>query len=110
MDGLTESYARVRWKGDHHREAKASVQIETHHWNIVIGLRVRNVESNVSGTCNREEAIQCGIWLIWNVCICVIYITVFPLKLDVPCKNCTRYKIMTMTFWRDWRLPTPLES
>jgi hypothetical protein len=46
-----ESYARVRWKGGHHREAKASVQMEMHHWDILI-------ESNVSGICNCEEATQ----------------------------------------------------
>jgi hypothetical protein len=29
---------------------------------------------------------------------------------DVPHKNCTWYKIMTMIFWKDWQLPTPLNS
>jgi hypothetical protein len=30
------------------------------------------------------------------------------LKVDVRHKNCTWYKIMTMTFWRNWWLPTRL--
>jgi hypothetical protein len=34
--------------------------------------------------------------------------TLLSLKVDVQLKNCAWYKIMTMTFWRDWRLPTPL--
>jgi hypothetical protein len=46
----------VYWKGGHHREAKASVQMESHHWDIVIGLRGGNIESNISGICNHEEA------------------------------------------------------
>jgi hypothetical protein len=39
-----------------------------------------------------------------------IHVTLLSLKVDVPCKNCTCYKIMTMAFWTDWRSPTPLES
>ena len=28
----------------------------------------------------------------------------------MPCKYCTWYKIMTIKFWKDWRLLTPLKS
>jgi hypothetical protein len=34
--------------------------------------------------------------------------TLLSLKANMPCKNCTWYKIMIMTFWKDWRSPTPL--
>jgi hypothetical protein len=34
--------------------------------------------------------------------------TVLLLKVDVLGKNCTWYKIMTITFWRDWRSSTPM--
>jgi hypothetical protein len=37
----------------------------------------------------------------WNL-------TLLPLKMDVPHEKCTQYKIMTMTFWRDWRPPISL--
>ena len=40
----------------------------------------------------------------------IIYETLLSLKVDVPCKNCTWYKIITITFWKDWWSLTPLES
>jgi hypothetical protein len=35
-------------------------------------------------------------------------ITLLPLEVDVPRKNYTWYKIITKTFWKDWRSSTPL--
>jgi hypothetical protein len=33
------------------------------------------------------------------------HITLLLLKVLVPCKKCSWYKIVIMIFWRDWRLP-----
>jgi hypothetical protein len=72
-----ESYTRVRLKGGHHKEAKTSVQMETHHCNIVIGLRGGDIKSNASGICNHVKATRCGIWLLRNICICIIYVVLY---------------------------------
>jgi hypothetical protein len=37
-------------------------------------------------------------------------LSLLPLKMDMPYKNYTWYKIMSMTFWRDWRSLTSLNS
>jgi hypothetical protein len=39
--------------------------------------------------------------------IVLLLITLLLLKVDMPRKNCTWYKIMTMTFWKDWQSLTP---
>jgi hypothetical protein len=36
--------------------------------------------------------------------------TLFPLKVLVPCKKCSWFKIVIMIFWKGWRSPTPLKS
>jgi hypothetical protein len=34
-------------------------------------------------------------------------LTLFPLKVLIPCEKCSWYKILIMIFWRGWRSPTP---
>jgi hypothetical protein len=36
-------------------------------------------------------------------------VTLFPLKVLVPCEKCSWFKIVIMIFWKGWRSPTPLK-
>jgi hypothetical protein len=45
------------------------------------------------------------VFILFFILYIFPHITLFLLKVEVPCKNCTWYKIMTMAFWKDWRSP-----
>jgi hypothetical protein len=39
----------------------------------------------------------------------ICHTTLLPLKVLVPCRKCSWYKIVIMIFWKGWRSPTSLK-
>jgi hypothetical protein len=83
-------------------------------------LKNINVHTNCLGL-KGSMLLVSKFWTINIINLCVqpqelrflsilLCLTLILLKMDVPCKNCTWYKIMTMTFRRDWGLSIPLNS
>ena len=45
-----------------------------------------------------------------SLCFLHKWSNIFLLKVLVPCKKCSWFKIVIMIFWKDWWSPTPLKS